>query len=258
MSAYNSDRLGCVIIIEAMFTGSFLRLNRREFMRISAVPRETLIAAARTAVLVCAVAAAAAGCGLQKTPGSGGSGAGGGGAGSGRQHQQNGGGAAKLPTTSGSPSASVTECTIGEVQVKVDAHAAGVAAGSSYLPLDFTNTSGASCQLAGFPAVTIASGRNGKQVGTAAAADTSAAAKIMVLSGGQTAHIWLRVTDVANIPKSQCKPVAAAGLRVGLPGAQQTTYIGQPITTCARTVRGTQVLTVEPFQPGAARPGTAQ
>ena len=230
-------------------------------MRSSGIPRGTIIATVRGAVLVCAVAAAAAGCGLQKAPGSGGSGGtgGAGSAGNGRQHHQHhGGGVATMPSASGSPSASLSECSIAEVQVKVDPHAAGVAAGSSYLPLDFTNTSGASCQLAGFPDVTIASGRDGKQIGSAATADTSASAKVMVLSGGQTAHIWLRVTDVANIPKSQCRPVSAAGLRVGLPGEQQTTYIGQPITTCARVLHGTEVLTVEPFQPGAARPGTAQ
>jgi hypothetical protein len=225
------------------------------------MPNDTMMAMLRTSVLICAIAALAAGCGLQKAPGSGGSGnAGGAGSagGAGNGHRQHGHGVASLPSTSGSPTATVSECTIGQVQVKVDTRAAGVAAGSSYLPLDFTNTSAANCQLAGFPQVTIASGKDGRQVGAAATADTSAAAKVMVLAGGQTAHIWLRVTDVANIPKSQCKPVAAAGLRVGLPGEQQTTYIGHPITTCARQITGTEVLTVEPFRPGTARPGTAQ
>ncbi len=225
------------------------------------MPRRTTITAVRRSVLICAMVALAAGCGLQKAPGSGGSGStggtgGSGGAGSGRQHH--GHGVVSLPSTSGSPTAGVSACTIADVQVTVDTHAAGAAAGSSYLPLDFTNTSSASCQLAGFPEVITASGRDGKQIGAAAAADTSAAAKVMVLTGGQTAHIWLRVVDVANIPKGQCGPVTAAGLRVGLPGGRQTTYIGHRILTCARRVQGTEVLTVEPFQPGSARPGTAQ
>ncbi len=225
------------------------------------MPRRTMIVTVRRSVLICALAALAAGCGLQKAPGSGGSGGAGttggsGAAGSGRQHH--GHGVVSLPSTSGSPTASVSECTIADVQVSVDSHAAGVAAGTSYLPLDFTNTSSASCQLAGFPGVVTASGQEGKQIGAAATADTSAAARVMVLANGQTAHIWLRVVDVANIPKPQCDPVAAAGLRVSLPGEQQSTYIGLQLTTCAKRVHGTEVLTVEPFRPGSARPGTAQ
>lgn len=226
------------------------------------MPRRTMIATVRRSVLICAIAALAAGCGLQKAPGAGGAGGTSGGsggtgaAGSGRHHH--GHGVASMPSTSGSPTATVSECTLTDVQITVDTHAAGVAAGSSYLPLDFTNTSPASCQLGGFPEVIIAAGKDGKQIGAAAMADTSAAAKVMVLAGGQTAHIWLRIVDVANIPKAQCEPVAAAGLRVGLPGEQQTTYIGHRLTTCAKQVQGTEVLTVEPFRPGSARPGTAQ
>jgi hypothetical protein len=210
-------------------------------MRSAGMPGRTMIATVHRSVLICAIVALAAGCGLQKAPGSGGSGnagtsggsGGAGTAGGGRQHH--GHGVVSQPT-SGSPTASVSACTITDVQVTVDTHAAGVAAGSSYLPLDFTNTSSASCRLAGFPAVMTASGK----------------------AGGQTAHIWLRVVEVANIPKAQCDPVAVAGLWVGLPGEQQTTYIGHQLTTCAKRVRGTEVLTVEPFRPGSARPGTAR
>jgi Protein of unknown function (DUF4232) len=106
--------------------------------------------------------------------------------------------------------------------------------------------------------VTIAASSAGRQIGAAAVSDRSAAARGMVLAGGQTAHIWLRVADVVNLPRAQCRPVTAAGLRVALPGQSQATFIGHPLTTCARQVHGTDVLIVEPFRPGTARAGSAR
>ena len=145
-----------------------------------------------------------------------------------------------------------------QMQVRLDTGSAGVAAGSSYLPLDFTNVGAASCTLAGFPQVSVAASSAGKQLGAAGTLDRGATAQLMVLSAGQSAHIWLRLVEVTNIPAAQCHPVAAAGLRVSLPGQQQGTFVAHAMTTCARSVAGTDVLTVEPFRPGAARPGTAQ
>jgi hypothetical protein len=62
-----------------------------------------------------------------------------------------------------------------------------------------------------FPEVTIAAGRTGNPDGRAAVPDSIASATLTVLSGGQSAHRWLRVADAANIPARQCKPVGAAG-----------------------------------------------
>ena len=50
----------------------------------------------------------------------------------------------------------------------------------------------------------------------------------------------------------------AAGLRIGLPGQNQLTFVPYALMACGRTVGGMDVLTVEPFRPGLARPGTAQ
>ena len=129
---------------------------------------------------------------------------------------------------------------------------------TSYLPLDFTNASSSSCLLAGFPEVTIAASQDGRQIGAAGTLDRSASAQTMTLAAGQTAHIWLRLVEVANLPAARCRPVQAAGLRIGLPGQGQLTFVPHPLMACGRTVGGTDVLTVEPFRPGLARPGTAQ
>jgi len=148
-------------------------------------------------------------------------------------------------------------CTLTDVRVRLDTHAAGVAAGTDFLPLDFTNVSGSRCDLAGFPVVTAVTGRTGRAVGAAAAIDRGLAATAVVLSAGGAAHIWLRLADVLNVPASRCRPATAPGLRVRLPGDAGSLFIRHPVMTCTKPVRGLDVLIVEPFRPGQAERGTA-
>ncbi|MHB1434437.1 MAG: DUF4232 domain-containing protein [Streptosporangiaceae bacterium] len=190
--------------------------------------------------LMCGVALVVAACGLQKGP------------------------QARHPHTAGTraagshTSAAGPACTPGDLKISLDVHAAGVAAGTSYLPVDFTNSSAGDCTLDGFPLVTLTTGQSGQQVGAAATADQSVTAPRLNLPAGHSAHIWLHVTSVANMPAAQCRPVTAAGFRIALPGQASATFLGFPMTTCAKAVHGTDVLTVEPFQAGKARRGTAQ
>jgi Domain of unknown function (DUF4232) len=217
-----------------------------------------MIANASRFLLVGVIACLVAACGLQKAPHSGGQ------AGAAGQHGSGSGPAAGTsrtaspPARSGSPKPVATACTIADITVRLDTGSAGVAAGTSYLPLDFTNGGSSSCQLAGFPEVTIAASERGRQIGAAATLDRSASAETLTLAAGQTAHIWLRLVDVTNLPTAKCRPVQAAGLRVGLPGQSQLTFVPHPLMACGRMVAGTDVLTVEPFRAGIARPGTAQ
>jgi Protein of unknown function (DUF4232) len=223
--------------------------------------RITALALSRLAA-VCAVAAVLTACGTQTAPaggtGSGGT-AGGTGAGhtgsAGRSGGRAGGGSAS-PGKKQGPAATAA-CQPPAIRVTLDVRSTGVAAGTSYVPLDFTNVSRTTCQLAGFPVITLTSSTD-KRIGTAAIADRGLAAESVILGAGQTAHIWLRVVDVMDLPTAQCQPTAAAGLRVGLPGQASTTFISHRLTTCTRQVRGSEILTVEPFRPGQARPGTAQ
>ncbi len=205
--------------------------------------------AARRVLAGCAfaaLAALAAACGLQRAPHSIGF------------HPGHGRDAANSPRALGTPTAAVAPCLISQFKIRLDAGSAGVAAGTSYLPIDFTNAGSARCVLAGFPQVTIAAGSTGKQVGAAATVDRRLAPTAIVLAAGQAAHIWLRLADVADLPAAKCRPVTAAGLRVSLPGQQQATFIGHRLTICASQDNGTDVLTVEPFRPGTAQPGNAQ
>jgi hypothetical protein len=148
-------------------------------------------------------------------------------------------------------------CEASGLKVRLNAAAAGVAAGTSYVPLEFTNTSGQSCLLAGYPAVALTSGASGHQIGAQAAIDRGTASTAVLLAPGATAHAWLQVASAGNIPASKCHPVTAAGLRVVAPGNENASYLPHRVAACKTTTASSQILTVHPVQPGKARRGTA-
>jgi hypothetical protein len=114
--------------------------------------------------------------------------------------------------------------------------------------LDFTNVSRASCTLAGYPEVAAYRG-DGVQVGAAAGADLSAAARRVLLRPGQTAHAAL---DAAG-PAARCAPVHATGLRVVTPGQTAARYVRRSLAACtARAPRGQDYLRVHAIAPGAS------
>jgi Protein of unknown function (DUF4232) len=217
------------------------------------------LAPSLTAAIAAAGAAAAlAGCGTSQAPGDA--------SGSGGQRASGGQGAASSPASTASPSSSVSgsgsapaaaSCTAAGLKVRLNTAAAGVAAGSYYVPLEFTNITGQPCRLTGYPAVAFTSGAGGQQIGTAAAADRAVAAHTVVLSPGGTAHAWLQVLNTANYPASKCHPVTAAGLRVAAPGTQSASYVAHPVPACRAVIHGSEILTVHPVQQGRARRGTA-
>jgi hypothetical protein len=114
-------------------------------------------------------------------------------------------------------------------------------------PFDFTNVSGASCTLAGYPEVAAYRG-NGVQVGAPAGDDLSATAHRVLLAPGQTAHAALDASATA----ARCGPVQAAGLRVVTPGQTAVRYVRRPLTACtARAPRGQEYLRVTAIAAGA-------
>jgi uncharacterized protein DUF4232 len=149
-------------------------------------------------------------------------------------------------------------CTAAQLSVTLDLKSAGVAAGTSLIPLDFTNTSAASCDLSGFADVTFVTSSAGHQVGPAATVDRSLSPKSLRLVAGDSAHLWLRLVQAADLPAGTCEPKAVAGLLVKLPGQATSIFVRHQFTTCAKRLHGTDILTVEPFQAGKARAGTAQ
>lgn len=122
-------------------------------------------------------------------------------------------------------------------------------------PLDFTNVSGASCTLSGYPAVTAYSGDH-MRVGNAAGQDTagpaaSPAARSVVLVPGATAHAALTVST--GLQPGACRPVVAAGLRVLAPGGSVPRYIRHALPACsAAGPRAPVFLRVRYLEPGPA------
>jgi hypothetical protein len=163
------------------------------------------------------------------------------------------------PRASSAATQAVSACSTSELQITLDSAAAGAAAGSSYVPLEFTNASGGTCTLTGYPAVVFAASVGGPQIGAAAqvAVQQTTRAATLVLAPGAVAHAWLQILDVANYPASQCKPMQASGLRVGLSGTQVAAFVAHPFQACANVLHGSDVLAVFPLQSGRARRGTA-
>jgi Protein of unknown function (DUF4232) len=223
------------------------------------------------AALAAAGAAALAGCGSAAAPGAaGGAGTGvtasasGAASASGTASGGAGGGAggtasgtASPSGTASSPASGVSSCTASGLRVRLDTAAAGVAAGSSFVPLEFTNISGQACELAGYPTVALTMGLSGAQVGARAATDRAVPAGPVVLAPGGIAHAWLQVLSTASYPASKCHPVTAAGLRITVPGTASASYVAHPVPACTAVLRGSEMLTVRPVQRGPARRGTA-
>ncbi len=210
-------------------------------MRNTFLPRRPGIVALRQFAVIGLICVAAAACGTQSS-GSGSTG----------------------PQASGSgqpasgPTAAADACTTAELDVTLDLRSAGVAAGTSLIPLDFTNVSRHNCRLAGYAFVSFAASRTGHQVGATSTADRAMAAPTLLLRAGKSAHLWIRLVQATDLPAAQCKPETVAGIRLRLPSEATGIFIQHRFRTCAKRVRGTDLLTVEPFQSGRAHTGTAQ
>ncbi len=163
---------------------------------------------------------------------------------------------AAAPSGSRAANASRT-CASSALKVVLDTSAAGAAAGSSFVPLQFKNVSASSCTLPGFPAVSFATTAAGPQIGSAAVRQHSSKAAALILAPGQYAHAWLQILDAATFPASRCKPVVARGLRVAFTNAASAAFVPRSIPTCSLTQHGSNVLAVFPVQAGIASRGTA-
>jgi hypothetical protein len=133
--------------------------------------------------------------------------------------------------------------------LKASAGLAQGAAGSIYQVIDFTNISGASCTLFGYPGVALAAGSPVTQVGTAAARSNASPAKAVTLGAGQTANALLRITQALNYPTAKCHPVGTAYLQIYPPNQTTPIYLAYKSTGCSAT--GVNLLSIGVVQPGS-------
>jgi hypothetical protein len=150
----------------------------------------------------------------------------------------------------------VATCSTTSLALTVDDGQADAGAGSSYYPLNFTNTSGATCEMYGFPGVSFVTAPTGQgeQVGAAALRGEAFAKVAILLSPRGSAHAWLKVATAVNYPASACHPVTVHWLRVYPPGDTAAGYVGHAFTTCSSV--SAPLLTVLPVRSGDGVVGT--
>jgi len=156
------------------------------------------------------------------------------------------------PSTPSSPA-----CSTADLSATVNTGPGGAAAGSTYYPLNFTNTSKSSCYLYGYPGVSFVTGPSGSQVGQPASRNPAVAPSTVILAPGGTAHVTIQVVDAMNYSKSACKPVTAHWLKVFPPGQFTALYVKFSSLTCSAKLPsnlGTP-LTVDAMKGGGGQPG---
>lgn len=123
-------------------------------------------------------------------------------------------------------------------------------AGGVYEVIDFTNTSGSTCTLYGYPGVSLVSGPPYVQIGLAAKRQATATtpATLITLAPGAVANATLQIVDALNFPTATCSPAAATDLQVYPPGQTAAVYLPNKSEACAEPV---QTTFIGPVQAGS-------
>jgi hypothetical protein len=122
------------------------------------------------------------------------------------------------------------------------------AAGSVYHTIVFTNTSGATCTLYGYPGVSLVSAPPYTQIGLAAQRTSTTPVTTITLASGATASAVLRVVNALNFGSATCSPTKAAFLRIYPPNQTAPVYLADASEVCAQPV---QTLFISAVQAGS-------
>ena len=119
-------------------------------------------------------------------------------------------------------------------------------AGGVYEVIDFTNTSGSTCTLFGYPGVSLVTGPPYKQIGLAAKRSTSTPKKLVTLAAGATAHAQLQIVDALNFPSATCGPTKATALKIYPPNQTEPVYLPNTSNGCTKPVQIMYIGAVRP------------
>lgn len=122
------------------------------------------------------------------------------------------------------------------------------AAGSTFQTIVFTNTSGATCTLYGYPGVSLVSAPPYRQIGLAAQRASTTPVTQITLATGATASAVLRVVDALNFGAATCGPTKGAFLRIYPPNQTVPVYLADAAEVCAQPV---QTLFISAVQTGS-------
>jgi Protein of unknown function (DUF4232) len=166
---------------------------------------------------------------------------------------------AASPTAGQATATTAAGCASAALEAKVDVTQGGAAAGSTYVPIDFTNTSGSPCTLFGYPGVSFVASPKGGQLGQAATRNAGDMATTVTLAPGGVAHATLQVTQAGNYSRSACKTVTAHWLRIFPPDQLTAIYARYTAQACSAQLPpklGSQ-LAVFVVRPGPGKVGLA-
>lgn len=141
-------------------------------------------------------------------------------------------GAPAAPAARAGAAAPVPACATSSLVIWLTSN--GVAAGTAFYTLNFTNLSGHACTLVGHPGVAAVS-LAGHQVGAPAGWEPPAA-HVVRLANDATGYALIRYSDVitgGGGPKP-CDAVISAGLRVFPPGQTAAKQVPLPLPACTR------------------------
>jgi len=206
----------------------------------------------RSAAAGCAgalVAALVAACGSQAAPASS--------AGTGGTHSPSPGSSATAASNAAGLAPMIpAQCPTTSLRATVNKTQGSGAAGTAYVPIDFTNVSGHSCDMFGFPGVSFVTGPAGSQIGDAASRQTAFGARKVTLASGGTAHAWVGIADAGNFPAASCAPVTAHWLKIYPPDQFAALYTRFTTTVCSKkSYGGSTPLMVLPVRSGPGTPG---
>jgi Protein of unknown function (DUF4232) len=168
------------------------------------------------------------------------------------------------PTAPASPSASASAaatgggasapCAASALKATVLRLPGSATAGTEHFPIDFTNTSGASCVLFGYPGVSFVTSPGGSQIGPAAARYDVNAPVTVSLAPGATAYATLSMADPGVFSASVCHPVAAHWLRIYPPNQTAPLSVSFTATVCsALPAKLGPQLAIAVVQPGTGK-----
>jgi hypothetical protein len=149
------------------------------------------------------------------------------------------------PASASPPSSGPPACATRDLGAKVGQSQG--AAGSIYVDLVFTNISGSTCTLYGYPGVSLAGGSPIAQLGKSAEENPATPREVVTLAPGAVSSALLRIVQAADFPTSRCHPVTAAYLQIYPPNQTTPIYLAYSGTACKSPVN---LLTVNVVKPG--------
>jgi hypothetical protein len=122
-----------------------------------------------------------------------------------------------------SPAGSVPTCRTSQLSLRLGN--GGVAAGTAYQPIVFTNHGRSTCDLRGYPGVAFVAPATGRQAGSAASHNPRHPVTTILIVPESSASALLGIGDYRNFPPRECLSHPVSGLRIYPPANTAAVYV---------------------------------